>query len=307
MDFEPFLAYWLNNKGCSAQTIKSYRNDLALFQIFMQERGIRRVTQVNHAVINDYINYMEEKANPRFHRAGLKDASVRRRLASLSSYLEYTRATSNPKLHNPIRDLTRKWQKNDEPKPVDEGTLDQLLAGVTNLRDRVLLALFLATGLRVSEMCSLNRDTIKFHVDIDDAGKETLGGTGEVIGKGNKRRTFFVDAVTLEVYAEYVDGRADENAALFLSERQKRMSVRAIQHMLSSWCQKLGLSHVRVHQMRHSFGTRLANTHINDKILMDLMGHSSPTTTQRYTKLHDTTLAQGYFAAMEFINQSSRI
>jgi site-specific recombinase XerD len=307
MNFEPFLTYWQTNKNCSQQTIRSYRNDLQLFQAFMQERGIRRITQVNHAVVNDYIKHMREKENPRFNRVGMSDATVRRRQASLCSYLEYTRATRNPKLHNPIRDFTQKWQKNDTPKPVDELILNQLLTGVTNLRDRVLLALFLATGFRVSEMRSLDRDTIKFHVDIDEADEETLSGTGEVLGKGNKLRTFFVDALTLELYAEYLDGRKDENPALFLSERKKRISVRAIQFMLATWCRKLGLSHTRVHQLRHSFATRLANAHIDSRILKDLMGHASLTTTQRYTKFHDTTLAQGYFSAMEFVNQQTPI
>ena len=136
MDFEPFLAYWRTNKNCSPQTIKSYRSDLKMFEAFLHERGIHRLTQVNHAVINNYIEHMQQKPNPRFGRAGHAGSSIARRLAAVSSYIEYVRATSNPKLRNPLRDLTRKWQKNDVPKPVDELTLDQLVEGITDIRDR---------------------------------------------------------------------------------------------------------------------------------------------------------------------------
>ncbi len=262
MDFETFLAHWATNKNASPRTIRAYRNDLDLFEDFCHERGIRRITQVDHAVINSYIEHMQSKPNPRFHRTGLADSSIARRLAALSSYFEYVRATSNHKLHNPLRDLTRRWTKNDDPKPVDDITLEKLLAGITNLRDKVLITLFVSTGLRVSEMYQLDRETIHFELETDEQDQEHVRASGEVIGKGNKRRTFFVDEQTLELYAEYMAARTDTNPALFLSERRQRMSVRAIQYTLDIWCKKLGLSHINVHALRHSYATQLANANI---------------------------------------------
>lgn len=307
MEIEAFLAYWQNIKKCSPRTIRSYRNDLALFQSFMNENNIRRITQVDHKVIADYIEYLRQKPNPRFNRVGLRDASIDRRLACLSSYFEYVRGTGSPKLKNPLKDLTHKWSKNDAPKPVDEVILDQLVYGITNMRDRLLVLLFLATGLRVFEMHQLNLDTITLYVEVDSLGEQRLGGKGEVLGKGKKIRKFFVDDVTAEAFAEYKESRRDENPALFLSERKSRMSVRAMQYTVSSWCKKLGLGHVRIHQFRHSFATRLANAHINSMVLRDLMSHTSLTTTQRYFKLHESTLAQAYFSAMEFVNSTSPV
>lgn len=301
MDFEPFLLHWQEAKNCSAQTIKAYRSDLELFAAFLEERGIHRITQVNHQVINDYITHMKSRENPRFQRTGLTDSSISRRLAAVSSYFEYLRATSNPKLRNPLRDLKRRWRKNDEPKPIDDLTLEKLLDGITVLRDRVLIALFLATGLRISEMHQLNRDTITFESYLDELGQEHVGGAGEVLGKGRRRRKFFVDEVTLESYAEYLAARTDKNPALFLSERKKRMSVRAIQYTLSTWCRKLGLPHANVHRLRHSFATAMANSQIDSMVLKDLMGHETLSTTSHYFKLTDTTLARGYFSAMEYL------
>lgn len=305
MDFEPFLAHWATNKSASPRTICAYRNDLKLFEAFCHDRGIRRITQVDHGVINAYIEHMQSKPNPRFDRTGLADSSIARRLAAISSYLEYVRATSNHKLHNPLRDLTRRWSKNDDPKAVDDTALEQLLAGITNLRDRVLMTLFVSTGLRVSEMHQLNRDTIRFDLETDEQGQEHVRAYGEVIGKGNKRRIFFVDELTLELYAEYMATRTDTDQALFLSERRQRMSVRAIQYTLDAWCKKLGLRHINVHALRHSYATQLANANISSMLLKDLMGHNSLSTTQRYFKLHDTTLARGYFSAMEYLRGTS--
>ena len=152
-------------------------------------------------------------------------------------------------------------------------------------------------------MCSLDRNTISFDVAVGPGGDDRVVGSGEVVGKGNKSRAFFVDEITLDQYADYLASRTDNNPALFLSERNQRISVRAIQFTLAVWCRRLGLPHINVHRLRHSYGSRLASANINSMILMDLMGHTSYTTTQNYVKLHDTTLARGYFAAAEFLKR----
>jgi site-specific recombinase XerC len=299
MNIEPFLDHLRVNRHCSPETIKAYRSDLGLFTAFLGEKSLTRITQVDHGVVKDYVEYMREKANPRRGRQGLSDASVARRLAALSSYMEFARATSHPSLRNPIKDF---WEKNNDPKPVDEVTLDLLLRGITDLRDRTLMTLFVASGLRVSEIEQLNRDSITITVETHpDTLEESVCGSGEVIGKGGKRRRFFVDEEAAMLVSEYIVSRTDELAPLFISERKQRLSVRAIQQRLQYWCQKLGLPHTNVHRLRHSFATRLANAQINSLVLKDLMGHQSFTTTQRYFKLTDTTISRGYFAAMEYL------
>jgi len=273
-----------------------------MFQRFLDSIGIRRLTQVNHAVINQYIDFMRQQENPRFDRTGLAESSISRRLAAVSSYFDYVRATSNPKLRNPLDDHVRRWKQNDQPKPVDDLTIEKLLDGITLKRDRVLIGLFLATGLRVSEMHSLDRDTIEFAVE-EINGRERWTGEGEVVGKGSKRRKIYVDEQTLKVYAEYLTTRKDDNPALFLSERKQRMSVAAIQYTLRVWCARLGLPHINVHRLRHTYATNLANGNISSMVLKDLMGHSSISTTSRYFKLNDTTLARAYHSAMEYRRQ----
>ena len=119
MNLEPFLEHLRANRHCSPETSKAYRSDLALFAAFLKEKSLTRITQVDHGVVKEYVDHMRGKENPRLGRRGLSDASVARRLAALSSYMEFARATSHPSLRNPIKDFSRKWQKNNNPKPVN--------------------------------------------------------------------------------------------------------------------------------------------------------------------------------------------
>jgi site-specific recombinase XerC len=169
-----------------------------------------------------------------------------------------------------------------------------------------MFALYLSTGLRLTELQQLNRDSITFDLRVDEQGRESFSGSGEVVGKGSKLRKFYVAAERLPLYAQYLATRTDGNPALFLSERKTRISIRAIQYTLSVWCQKLGLPHMHPHQLRHSFATRLANSGIRDSHLKDLMGHNDFNTTLGYFKIRDEKIAQGYFAAMEIYRRAPR-
>ena len=299
MDFDLFLGHMAVAKQCSPETLKAYRSDLVQFENFMLGQGLRRINQLNNAVLNTYIESMREKDNPRFKRSGLSESSIARRLAAVSSYIEFRKLSGHAGLKNPVKDIHMKWRRNRDPKPVDEFDLDFLLTGITELRDRVLVQLFLATGLRISEMHQLNRDSISIEQDVTPNGEIRTMGRGEVAGKGGKRRIFFVDENALRVLADYDEMRKDQNPAMFVSERNKRMSKRSMQWILDKWCKRTGLRHINVHRLRHSYATRLANAGIPSTILKELMGHSSFVTTQQYFKLTDKTLARGYFSAME--------
>jgi site-specific recombinase XerD len=303
MDFEPFLAHLSGAKGCSAMTIKAYRSDLQFFGKFLAGRSMTRINKIDHKVVQEYIDHMRHVDNPRFNREGLSDASIARRLAALSSYLDYLRATSDPKLVNPLNNLCIRWKLNKDPKPVEEYTIDLLVASIDNLRDQALFSLLLATGLRVSEVHQLDRESVQMELEITETGEEQEIGWGEVVGKGDKKRKFYVDGPTILILAKYLESRTDKVPALFISERKQRMSVRAIQYTLDAWCKKLGFSHINVHRLRHTFATRLANANISSTVLKELMGHESFSTTLRYFKLTDKTTALGYFAAMAQLNR----
>jgi site-specific recombinase XerD len=149
-------------------------------------------------------------------------------------------------------------------------------------------------------MHQLDKDSIQLEV-VETKGGDQYRASGEVIGKGGKRRSFFVDVATMELLAIYIESRKDEHKALFLSERKERLSVRAMQYTLHALCKRSGVNPINVHRLRHSFATRLANAGINSMVLKELMWHSSFAVTQRYFKLSDTTVARAYHSAMEYM------
>ncbi|ADW67175.1 tyrosine-type recombinase/integrase [Granulicella tundricola] len=303
MNFEPFLEFYKNIKKVSDDTLAAYRSDLKHFGLFLATEHVDRITQIDHALIAKFITYMKISGKGKGGKVGLSDATIARRLAAVSSFFDYTRATTGRKLHNPIEDFSNRWKRNNKPKPVEEVVLEKLLSAITSPRDRVLINLFLATGLRLGEMEQLNRDTIVIEQHKGNGPNECFViGTGEVEGKGGKIRTFMVSQQALIPYARYVNGRKDDHPALFISERKQRMSERAMQERLAHWCKVAGVSHTNVHRLRHTYGTRLVNAGMDILQLKELMGHSSVATTLNYAKIMDTTLARGYHAAMEFVN-----
>lgn len=306
MNFQPFLECIALQRNFSPTTVRAYTNDLSIFSRFMDARGKSTVEEMDRALIVGFIDDMKQSSSGRLGKTGLSDATISRRLAAVSGFLDYVRATSLPNLRNPVRELKRKNRKNKGCRAVDEAILDQLTLGITILRDRVLIAMYLSTGLRLSELQQLNRDSITFDLRINERGAENFSGSGDVVGKGSKLRRFYVDQGTLPLYAEYLATRTDDNPALFLSERQTRLSARAIQYTLAAWCRKLNLPHIHPHQLRHVYACRIANAGIDPMQLRDLMGHSSFTTTLGYFKIREEKIAQGYFAAMEVYRLPAR-
>jgi site-specific recombinase XerC len=258
------------------------------------------VTQVTSAVIHDYIKHLEAQPNPRLSKIGLSRATIRRHIISIRRYFAFLKATTNPKLRDPTYGIKIGNLDNDDCKAVDESTIASLLAGVTNARDKVLISLFLSSGLRLSELHQLDRGTIEAG-QADEGGETIRFGTGEVVGKRQKKRRFYIDAETVDALVEYLVSRTDNSPALFISERRKRLSKRAIQYALSTWCKRLGLLPLHIHQLRHQYATRLANAHIDSMVLKTLMGHGDLKTTSRYFKLYDQTVAREYHAAMEIV------
>lgn len=301
IEFESFLRYLKDVQNASADTLRAYRSDLKFFGRFLSDEGVSRLTQVNHAVITKFIDRMRATPSKRNHTGGLSEATISRRLAAVSSFLEFVRVNKNPKLRNPVVDFKHRWKRNNRPKPVEEDVLDKLLARIDVPRDRVLMQLFLASGLRVSEMAQLDRTTIRIERERNGT-KETYIGVGEVVGKGGKRREFYVHAKALVSLAQYLKSRQDSHEAMFISERRQRMAKRTMQERLGHWCCEAGVPHVRVHRLRHTYATRMVNAGMDILHLKELLGHESLATTLQYAKIADKTLARGYHAAMEYVD-----
>lgn len=298
MQIEDFIKN-LQLRTTSAETLRAYRGDLEKYQQFLRSRGLR-ANQATVETVEEFVRYRASMPT-RKQRKQLFPASVDRILSVLSSYYEFLRVRSNSRTHNPVTLYKRPKVDNVDFRALDDQTVEQLLHEITDVRDKAIIWVFLSSGLRLSELSQLDIDTIQQRSRKLPDGRVRTIGVGEVVGKGHKRRVFLVDKPALKAVVTYLKVRGkDDNPALFLSKRHRRLSCRSIQDILSRWCRRLNLTHAHVHQLRHTFATRMANAGMSALVLQELMGHSSFTMTRRYFGIRPERLAREYFSSMEF-------
>lgn len=284
----------LRTRGYSEKTIVSYRGELEKFRSFLLERKLH----VNQVKARHVVSYLECR-DPRFET---KPASTRRRMAVLSSFYDFVGVMSNGHVRNPLANLRTPKRQPPNPKPLTEEEIGKLTSQIDKPRDRAIIALLLHSGLRLSELCSLDRSSIRIE-HLTPGPDETVVGVGRVLGKGSKEREFLVDLPTLRLIHTYLSERGpDDNPALFLSNRQKRIHARSIQHLLRTWCKRLDLPPSHPHQLRASFATRLSRLGVPTLDISHLLGHASLDTTQAYVKPDARRIRTEYFAALERLN-----
>lgn len=159
----------------------------------------------------------------------------------------------------------------------------EMINGATSVRNKAMLSLLYSSGVRVSELVSLNRDSIHDRCFT-------------VVGKGKKSRLCFIDERTEGLLAEYLKSRADNSNALFVSnEYKERLSVSTVQFIIRYARQKLGINKaVTPHTFRHSFATNYIKNNGDIRPLSKLLGHANLETTAIYTHIEDNELRRYY-------------
>ena len=217
-------------------------------------------------------------------------------LIALRGFLKYLAKRGIKSLDPSLVDLPRAAKKQVTFLHFDE--VSRLLSEIptdteTGLRDRAIIELLFSGGLRVSELCNLNRDSINL------ARREFM-----VRGKGKKDRPIFIDQTTAEHIEEYLNARTDTLPALFLnnSSNQKipdtsgdfrRLSPRSIERIIGKYTRLAGITkHVTPHTLRHSFATDLLMNGADIRSVQSLLGHANIATTQIYTHITDPHLKE---------------
>jgi site-specific recombinase XerD len=283
----------LRQARLSPATIEAYIRELGQFRAYCQTHHLR-ITQVKPKVVVDYLKYLQTLRPS-------QGEAVRRRMSALSTYFSYVGMVTNGRIRNPLAPLRRPRRQRPNPKPVDDVVLETLLAGITVARDRAIGMLFASSGLRLSELVSLNRGSIEIETTPFGEGAQIVG-VGRVVGKGGKEREFLVDLPTLRQLHVYERERGeDDEPALFVSNRGTRMTQRAIQHMLRKWCRTLGLDPIHPHAFRHTASSTWHRLGMDTLRISRLLGHSSVAVTDRYIKPDAARLKAEYFASMELL------
>ncbi|GIW13209.1 MAG: tyrosine recombinase XerC [Tepidiforma sp.] len=290
---EAYLEAYLRELGAvggrSPLTVRNYRNDIGAFLRWCRERELEPL-EVTRGVFREYLGELKG--------AGMAAASLTRRTSTVHGFYRWLQregATERDLLHGiamPKRPLRL-------PKVLDPGTLDRLLAAPDpstpqGLRDRALMELLYGGGLRVSELVSL------------DMGQVNMAeGTAVVHGKGSKERlVLFGEPAMLALERYLAEGRpalaagarnGQASPALFLNRFGGRLTARSVQEAVRRHAVAAGIpADVHPHLLRHSFATHLLDGGADLRIVQELLGHASPTTTQIYT--HVSRAAQAEMA-----------
>ena len=282
-----FLAKLRNERNYSSHTLNSYSRDLKSLIAYCDEQEIKKWSDVDDQNIRLLIS--------KRHRQGLGGSSLQRMLSTFRSFFKYL-LIENVVKNNPAQEIQAPKTGRKLPSTLDVDSITRLIEikgdEVETVRDRAMLELFYSSGLRLSELSSLN---------VED-GKMIVSGAIRVKGKGDKERDLPVGGKASDAIKAWLSRRAElanENeAALFVGKQGKRIHNSVIQKRLKYWAQKQGIDmNVFPHLLRHSFASHMLESSGDLRAVQELLGHADISTTQIYTHLDFQHLAKVYDAA----------
>ncbi len=278
-----FLNYLQYEKRASINTLKAYERDLSQYISYCKEQNHEPWERANQQSIRLYISAK--------HRKGLSGKSLQRHLSSLRAIFNHMIREGFIK-NNPALGIRAPKVKRKLPTTLDIDQLSHLLDipanSSINIRDKAIMELFYSTGLRLSELASLN---------LDDFIKND--GLLNITGKGGKNRIVPIGKIADESIKKWIKVRkdylSDEKKALFLSKNGKRLSVRSIELRIKKHAIDRGIPrNVYPHMLRHSFASHMLESSADLRAVQELLGHTDISTTQIYTHLDFQHLAKVY-------------
>ena len=279
-----FFGYLENDKKVSNNTLQSYERDLKQYERYLSEQGKEYKEETNEG-IKEYITYMQE--------IGKKSSTISRGLASIRSFYQYgvknkdvendpTEGISSPKIEKRVPSVLTSSEVAlllDQPKNVDlKGT-----------RDKAMLEFAYATGMRVTEIISLDIDDIDFKEGFVNCRK------------ANKQRIIPLGKMSLKALKEYTDHareillKDDNEKALFVNVNGQRLTRQGFWKIIKYYKEQAHIEKdITPHVLRHSFATHLLQNGADLKSIQTMLGHSDILSTQVYMQFQDESLKNIY-------------
>ncbi len=288
-----FLAHLELERGLSRNTLHAYQSDLAQFGRYLDARGVSPL-RAGHS---DLAGFLADLAQGDEKRAPASPATLQRKAACLRSFYRHLRREELI-VHDPTTDLRSPPKLMRLPKVLSREQVAELLeqpkgTGPLALRDRALLELMYACGLRVSEAIGLEVGD----VDLDE-------GMMRARGKGSKERIVPVGSSAVDALRRYLSrGRpvlvgARVESSLFVNHRGARLTRQGVYKIIQSYAHSAGLGErMTPHTLRHTFATHLLAGGCDLRSLQEMLGHADLATTQIYTHLSADRLKDAYFGA----------
>ena len=283
-----FLEYIEIERGRAVKTVENYDHYLTRF---FDHAGIRDAADITEDKVREFRLWLNRQ--PGANKDSMKRRTQNYYLIALRAYLKYLRKRDIASLSPEKIELAKVPERHLDL--ISGAELDRLLAAPDgtderSLRDKAILEMLFSTGLRVSELCSLDTDL--------DLSRDDFS----VRGKGDKVRVVFISEAAKDAVRAYLKARKDMEPALFVSvprarDAKKRvptrLTPRSIELLMKTYAAKAGITKkVTPHVMRHSFATDLLSNGADIRSVQQLLGHASINTTQIYTHVTDSRLRE---------------
>lgn len=284
---EEFLDYLEVERGFSHHTLSAYHTDLKLFLAFLkEERAFRGWASVKRDDIVAFVIQMKQRR--------YASSTVTRRVSAIRSFFSFLlrdeKIKEDPTEGVEVPKVSRRLPRVLSPEEIDE--LLELPARSNTpiaLRDRAMIEMAYATGLRVSELVGLK---------LSDVNLAT--GDTRCIGKGNRERILPLSATALQALQEYLESsrprlaRSAQEDHLFLNRRGRSITRQGFWLMLKKYAEEIGLYDITPHTLRHTFATHALQRKVDLRTVQEMLGHVSIATTQIYTHLATGQLHEAY-------------
>jgi len=287
--FNKYVNYLEAEKNASRYTVRNYTTDLLGFFNFLKTKGISSLQEVDKHVLRDYLSYLMEE--------GIVKASIARKLSAIRSFYRYLlregMVTTNPVASTSSPKLDKRLPSFLTPEEMVRLLQAPGLSTPQGLRDRGLIELLYASGLRVSELVNLDMERVNF--DTNEI---------RVWGKGSKERMVLMGKPAADALRTYLSqGRPKllgdkRSSALFVNRYGGRLIARRVQRILGKYASLAGINkRVYPHLLRHTFATHLLDGGAGLRVVQELLGHASLSSTQIYTHVTKSQAKKVYLSA----------
>ncbi|MDO9533813.1 MAG: site-specific tyrosine recombinase XerD [Bacillota bacterium] len=281
-----FIYYLSVERGLADNTLESYQRDLKKYLLFLQQQNIKDFSSTSRTLISQYLLQERNK--------GLSPSTLSRNLASIRSFYQFL-LMEHIIQENPAIELESPKTEKKLPRVLSFQDMEILLEQpktkeTIGMRDKAMLELSYATGIRVSELVHLNINNLNIKM-----------GFVRCEGKGNKERMIPLGTFAIRSLQDYLlNGRSRlvkqmEEKALFINQHGKRLTRQGFWKILKKYALKAGISsEITPHTLRHSFATHLLENGADLRSVQEMLGHADISTTQIYTQVTRQKIKEVY-------------
>lgn len=301
--FQRYINYLVAERNFSPYTVRNYTTDILGsknikgYFSFLRDKGISTLEEADRYMVREYLSYLAENK--------VIKASVARKLSAIRSFYRFLNR-EGILMVNPVEETSSPKLDKRLPSFLTSGEIIRLIETPDTedpfgKRDRAILELLYASGLRVSEIAALDMG------QIDLVSREI-----RIIGKGSKERMVLIGEPAVEALKDYIKGSRDiipkikpiktkkltGSDALFVNNQGARLSARSIQILIQKYARLAGIEkNVHPHTVRHTFATHMLDGGADLRVVQELLGHSNLSTTQLYTHISKKRAKEVYLSA----------